>query len=318
MSNTDTLVQRLKLIQQLIQLGETDVLPVQAERLRSMNGPDALGPLADDLAASRYSDALQRIDDLLSDTAGLERYVDPRLSALRLEAEALERQLADLESEKAEIEREIRTFTLRYQQELGPVLSEILQLRADAKRRDAEKRPDDEQAQDAYEEAQQEYSSYNETVEEAQAEERIDLTGEEQSELKRLYRTASKRCHPDAVNDAHADEAQAVFIELQERYERNDLPAVRRIAAQLEDGTFGRRSASLHDVDRLEAQVKRLRQQIEAVEREVEELRTSGEYEEVTAIDDWESYFTDRKERLQAELERLQNDTSTEPASTTP
>ena len=72
--------------------------------------------------------------------------MDPRLSVLRLEAEDLERQLADLKSEKAEIEREIQTFTLRYQQELGLVLCEILQLRADAKRRAAEKRPDDEQA----------------------------------------------------------------------------------------------------------------------------------------------------------------------------
>ena len=65
MSDTNDLLQRLKLIQQLIRLGETDVLPLQAGRLRAMNGPDALGCIADDLEAGRYSDAIRRIDDLL-------------------------------------------------------------------------------------------------------------------------------------------------------------------------------------------------------------------------------------------------------------
>jgi hypothetical protein len=150
---SDSVIQRLELVKNMIQLGETEALEAQAAQLRSANGAAALHEIADCLSDQRYSDAVARIDEYLQSEAAVQKYQDPRLSALRLEAEALENQLAELESEKAEIEREIHAFNLRHEQELGPILEEILEIQAERKRQRAQEQPDDEEAQAEYERA---------------------------------------------------------------------------------------------------------------------------------------------------------------------
>lgn len=309
---SDSIIQRLELIKNMIQLGETETLEAQADRLRSTDGASTLYEIADCLSKQRYSDAVARIDEYLQSEAALQTYEDPRLSGLRLEAEALEERLAELESQKAEIEREIHAFNLRHEQELGPILEEILEIRSERKRRHAEERPDDEEAQTEYEEARKEHEEYSRTVEEAQDEERIELTSDEQQELKELYRKASKQCHPDAVTEDRVDEAQEVFVELQEAYEKNDLNEVRRISEQVEDGlAFGSRSEEITDVERLEAEVERLRRRVDDLEQELDALRASEAYQILVDVDDLDAYFEGRKEQLQNELDRLRDEEST-------
>ena len=107
-SNSDSVVQRLKLVKNMIQLGETSSLGEQASHLREMvqDGNGALDKIATALSEERYSDAVSLVDEFLQSEAAVQKYVDPRLSALRLEAETLEDRISELESEKAEIERE--------------------------------------------------------------------------------------------------------------------------------------------------------------------------------------------------------------------
>jgi len=165
--NADSIVQRLKLIKNMIQLGETGALDTQAEQLRRTDGAPTLHEIADCLSSQRYSDAVGHIDKYLQSEAALQTYEDPRLAGLRLEAESLEERLAELEGQKAEIEREIHAFNLRHEQELGPILGEILEIRAKRKRQRAEERPEDQDAQAEYEQAKQEHEEYSRTVEEA-------------------------------------------------------------------------------------------------------------------------------------------------------
>lgn len=311
--NTDSTVQRLKLVKNMIQLGETSSLGEQASRLRQTTqaGDGSLEEIAAALSEERYSDAVSRIDEFLQSEAAIQTYVDPRLSALRLEAESLEERISELESEKAEIEREIHEFNLRHEQELGPILEEILEIQAERKRKEAEENPESEQAQQEAEAAEEEYEEYSRAVEEAQEEERIDLTEEEKEKLNKLHRQASKKCHPDMVEEDRQEEAEEVFVELQEAYERNDLNEVERIADRVESGlAFGRRTQEIDEVEKLEAEVERLRQQAEELEAEIEALRSSDAYQKLSEIDDLEGYFEQQKTRLEDELERLRQDKS--------
>jgi len=308
--HSDSVIQRLELVKNMIQLGETEALEAQAAQLRSANGAAALHEIADCLSDQRYSDAVARIDEYLQSEAAVQKYQDPRLSALRLEAEALENQLAELESEKAEIEREIHAFNLRHEQELGPILEEILEIQAERKRQRAQEQPDDEEAQAEYEWAKEKYEEYSRAVEDAQEEERIELSEEETDELKDLYRSASKECHPDAVDETQEEEAQELFVELQEAYEQNDLEAVRDIASRVERGAFGSRSEEVGDVEKLEEEVERLQERVEDVEQEIDVLRASEAYQTITDVDDLDAYFADRKERLEDELARLREEES--------
>lgn len=311
-SSSDSTIQRLELIKNMIQLGETSALQEQAEQLRALDGAaEPLHEIAACVSEERYSDAVSRIDDYLQREAAIQHYEDPRLAALRLEAEALEERLAELESEKAEIDREIHAFNLRHEQELGPILEEILRLQTEKKRQRVEEQPEDQEAQAEYEEAKAEYEEYSRAVEEAQEKERIELTEEEEDELKTLYRKASKQCHPDAVEEDREEEARELFVELQEAYERNDLDAVRRIAKQIEAGVaFASRSEEIDEVERLEAEVERLRERVDELEREIEALRVSDPYQTLSEVDDLDEYFASRKERLRDELEHLRDEGS--------
>lgn len=309
-NQSDSIIRRLELVKNMIQLGEAEALEAQADQLRSVDGGAALHEIADCLAEQRYSDAVARIDEYLLSEAAVQKYQDPRLSALRLEAEALEDRLAELESEKAEIEREIHAFNLRHEQELGPILEEILEIQVEKKRERAEEQPEDEEAKAEYERAKEEHEEYSRAVEDAQEEERIELTVEETDELKDLYRSASKKCHPDAVDEADEAEAQELFVELQEAYEQNDLEAVRDIASRVERGAFGSRSEEVDDVEKLEEEVKRLQKRVEDLEREIDVLQESDAYQTITKVDDLDAYFADRKERLEDELTRLRKENS--------
>jgi hypothetical protein len=312
-SDTDSTVQRLKLVKNMIQLGETSSLGEQASRLRETAQGDngALDQIATALSEERYSEAVSHIDDFLQSEAAVQKYVDPRLSALRLEAESLEERISELESEKAEIEREIHEFNLRHEQELGPILEEILEIQAERKRKEAEQNPEDDQAQEEAEEAEEEYQQYSRAVEEAQEEERIDLTEEEKEKLNKLHRQASKKCHPDMVEEDRQEEAEEVFVELQDAYERNDLDEVERIADRVETGlAFGRRTQEIDEVEKLEAEVGRLRKRAEELEAEIEALRTSDAYQKLSEVEDLDEYFERQKNRLEDELERLREEES--------
>jgi len=147
-------------------------------------------------------------------------------------------------------------------------------------------------------------------VEEAQEEERIELGDDEQDELKRLYREASKKCHPDVVSEEEKEEAETLFIELQEAYERSDLVAVRSIAERIEGGRLTPRSTSVSTLERLEAEVKRLKQRIQSIRNEIDALQTSDAYQTLAGIEDFDAYFADQKDRLRARLDDLKSEMS--------
>lgn len=71
-SGTDSTVQRLKLVKNMIELGETASLDEQAQRLHETAEGDseALDHIATALSEERYSDAVSQIDDFIGSREG--------------------------------------------------------------------------------------------------------------------------------------------------------------------------------------------------------------------------------------------------------
>jgi hypothetical protein len=302
-------IKRLELIKNLIALEERDLLMAQAAELETDGQGERLTAITEAIRDERFGEVARTIDDHLSETGAVQSYEDPELNGLRLEAKALETKLGELQSRKAEVEKEIHTFNMRYQRELGDLIVKILEIRKEQARREVEEDEADEQKQEAYEEAQSDYEEYEQVYEEAQEETLRELSPEKQNELKTAFRQASKRCHPDTVDDNYTDEAAETFRELDEAYQQNDLERVQEITEILEQGRFpGRATEQITDAEHLRAEVNRLRDKVRTARRDIEALEQSDAYRTLSELDDRDAYFANRRERLNEQLTELRED----------
>ena len=92
---------------------------------------------------------------------------------------------------------------------IANLLAEALELESGLTR-------EEEPARQARDEANEEYEKYREQHQDAEVRLRKgkDLSQEDRDELKRLWRQASKLCHPDLVADDLKEEANAMMVQL--------------------------------------------------------------------------------------------------------
>ncbi|MCP4353772.1 MAG: hypothetical protein GY795_50640 [Desulfobacterales bacterium] len=241
----------------------------------------------------------------ISGAKEMQVYEDPDVGDLRFEIRALEKQLAELEVLKSETEKQIHEFNVRYQRELGPLIEELLGLRKEQLRKEAEENPE---KQADYEEAEADYENYRRIYEESIKEDLPKLRQEEQKELKDKFRQACKLCHPDVVADEFREEAHALFTELKNAYERSDLERVKEILCSLEQRKMPERGMVISDKEKLYAEISRLKSTIQAVRQQIEELKQTEAYQTVSGTDDWNHYFSELKAKLENEIEMCRND----------
>lgn len=235
---------------------------------------------------------------------------DPGLAALRVRIAAMETQVVDLETRKAEVEQLLEEFAFRQYQALGDLLSEqlrlqyeILQLRADRSLR-----PDDRQAADA---AGDEYQAYEQARNAPAATQAIELADDEREELKALYRAAAMRCHPDRVDDAAKALAHEMFLRTQDAYRRGDLETMRLISRQLAAGEApspgGDKSAPR---ERLEALLDSLLDKGAELMLAIQTIQMQAQYRRARHRDDWQDYFAAARDQLEAECAALRQQLS--------
>ena len=290
-------IRRLTLIQNLIQLGDLEDVDAQLAKLIPAELVPALGSILEDLKARRYGNALPSIELFIQQHRQVVANQDPALEGLRVEARALESKLGVLTDEHIDLERIIHQFQVRHAQELGPLMLKILHLRKE-QATTSEERAEAEADRAAYEE---DHEGLKDQVVYA-------ITAEEQSDLKQMYRQASKLCHPDAVPPEHHKEAAEWFNSLREAYEQNDLDRVRQILDKLEKGiAFGSRTETFAEVERLRAWVDELRRKVEALLQNVMSIKQSETYRTIVAIVSWDVYFQEQKDQLSDQLNLIKN-----------
>ena len=112
---------------------------------------------------------------------------------------------------------------------IANLLAEALELESGLTR-------EEEPARQARDEANEEYEKYREQHHDAEVRLRKGkhLSQEDQNELKRLWRQASKLCHPDLVADDLKEEANAMMVQLNQAKQRGDVKAIRSLVARLQ------------------------------------------------------------------------------------
>ncbi|ECW8872756.1 DNA repair protein [Salmonella enterica] len=175
------------------------------------------------------------------------------------------------------------------------LLAEIRELEADFSNQD------DSASRQAQEDAEQEYHQYQEQQQEAQFRYACDqrLSADERSELKRLWRQASRLCHPDVVADELKEKAHQMMVQLNQARQNADLAAIRALLTQLQSGLEPMMASDrLNNLEHLRNKIRQLRTQIDALLKEITQLETENAWRLASSVTDKEVYFSEQERAL--------------------
>ena len=300
------IVKRLELIRHLIELGDTDELPPQYRKLKSLHLPTGITDILTLLDAQRYGDAVARITDFIARFRQVTAFVDAEIAALQLEMHALELDITNLENEKSEIEKTIQDFEIQYNRALGQLLIDILALRRNIAEARAAAQPDDDEAKERQQETENDYQEYHKTYEAIRTKPLDTLTPDEKHILKSRFREATKLCHPDVVADAYKEKATALFIALRQAYEENNLSKVTEILDYLKHGKpYQAEHTTLNEKRHLRTVIDRLRSRRNQILDALQVLRQHETFQTIQNITNWQIYFDNQKAGLVARLDKL-------------
>jgi hypothetical protein len=295
-------VNRLKIIDNLIQLDETEEINDHLKKLKLFQLTTEVEKVIGLLETMLFSEASAAINEYLQKASAVAPYQDADSEHLRWEIRYLEIEIITLETEKASILKVISDFVYSYNITFGEMLLEILRLKkeklAAAGLGNKSKR---------FQKAEEAYRRQEHSFEQAKEETHYELNQDELADIKAKYRKACTLCHPDKFeNDISKTKATAVFVELQKAYQMNDLKRVSEILDNLERGIFD--IGSGQDSSRyqsLQHRVECLRQRLDQLTKELNDLKSDQYYVQILSIKNMEAFFEDEKNRLENELEQL-------------
>lgn len=159
-----------------------------------------------------------------------------------------------------------------------------------------------------YEEAKADYEEFSDEYEHIKQDSTdiCTISEDEKIKLKKLFRKASRLCHPDIVVDELKAQAHKIMQMLNSAYSRKDLKKVKKILKNLKKGiAFDVASDKIDDKKILRAKIKELRAKIKNVDKEIVIIKQDDTFEIISQLDDWDEYFKDIKDTLEKEKERL-------------
>lgn len=298
----DKIVRRLEIIKNYILLEDTEEVETVSNKLKEYLFNYELKSIIDFISDGKLSEAVSIIEKFITRQHQISVWVDPEISVLKLEIKILENQLVSLEYEKTELDRVLSDFHRRHTIELGETILKILELRK-LKFKDDDKK---------FYEADQDEKEYRNQFDIENKKEIYTLSVEDEEILKKKFRKAMLLCHPDKFTNESLElqvKAEEISIELIQAKEKKDFKRVVEILQNLEKGILTASSIEkISDVDILSATVERLRSKIYGIEKVMQNIKKSEEYQTIIAIEDWNVYFEEMKERLKIELEFLRVD----------
>lgn len=207
--------------------------------------------------------------------------------------------LSVISSETIEIRQQIQQQT----DLIAALLAEIKELEKDFCTRNTES------THKAREEAKEKYESYQEQQKDAERRHSNEqkLSADQRQELKRLWRQASRLCHPDLVADEFKEKAHQLMVQLNQARQRGDFPAINALLESLKRG-FEPLMASdcIDDLERLRRKIKQVRDQIDAMLRELEALEDEDSWQLVTSLSDKDNWFKEQENVLSKTLKLLE------------
>jgi hypothetical protein len=234
---------------------------------------------------------------------------DPDAERLLVRRARLQGQMLDFSSRLADMEQQVRRYEQHQYRALGEVLGECLRLRQEylsLKAARSGAAGDREQAR----QADEDFDAYRRGTAHAAAP-LPELDDDEQDELRRLYRAAAMRCHPDRAAEAERAEAHDVFLRVQAAYQGRDLESLRRISAELAGWTRPDAEASAAAAGSaatssgVRRRVAELQIQVADLILAVQTLQLDPAYRRAVQVERWEADFAAARAGFEAECETL-------------
>lgn len=296
------IIKRLEILKNFVFLEEIDELKRGASKLKEYDYNSDLDEIILLIEKEDFADAISKIENFISRNQQLSIWTDPEIAALKLEIKNIENQINAFDNEKIELEKILADFQHRHSIELGEIILGILKLRKKKFKEDKER----------FEEAKRDEEEYSSQFQEEKDKELYDLTKEQKKELKRKFRKATTLCHPDKFSNEPIEvqkQAEEIFKELNDANAKNDIARVVEILEGLEKGILkAEKGDSISDKEILRATIRRLKLKLKQLETEILNIQQSDTFKMVFAIEDWDIYFTQTKEKLQLELEKLKKE----------
>lgn len=172
---------------------------------------------------------------------------------------------------------------------------------------------EEEPARQAREEARHEYENHQEQQHDAERRFSFEqkMSEDERLELKRLWRQASKLCHPDLVDNELKEEANGTMVQLNQARQRGDLKAIRSILSRLQKGLEPLMASDrLNDLQRLRQRIGEVKQHITSLIEELAALEEEESWQLVSSLGDQETYFSQQEKALNEIRQALEQQVS--------
>lgn len=218
---------------------------------------------------------------------------------LRFSIEELENLLVLLENEQQEVERIVRNYTHQFNQHLGSLLEDILRM----KREHAEQhRTENEFAEEEYQQAKQREEQFTQERITNAKEGYIELDEEQKDELKKLYREAIIKCHPDKVSEALQEQASELTKQLNDAYKKQDIETVKQILADLNNGVLSSTAKSEEKtVERLREKAAYLRNKLKTQTHNLHTAKEDKTFATASTYQEDPCHFENIKNELKKE-----------------
>lgn len=226
---------------------------------------------------------------------------------LKTVASLLETQLSVLYFRKTHLYQIIHQFGVRYNEILGDIVFQILDLRRKMLFDEKDKNPD---KNNDYIKAEQDYNNFENQYIKNNLEPKFKLNEEDKKLIQKLFRSASKLCHPDIIADEMKKQASEVFVKLNQAYFNNDLDTIKKLYNMLKNNElkFPNITENITEFNRLEQVIARLEQEIKFLKDDIFNIEHSEAYLTIKELTNWDEYFEKIKLKLSADLQKLKQE----------
>ena len=235
---------------------------------------------------------------------GLSLYQDPQLDELRLRVRMMEARILAVETEIADIHRQIHLFDHQQEQAIGDLMRRYLDLKRrylQAMFRESREELQRQQAQ-AAEDVFRQYQEARSARSTETAPEELDP--QQQRELKQLYRKLAMQCHPDRVRDEDKVQANLFFQQLQLTFQNSDLTRLKQLKVRIDAGLGIKVDLVLPDQRRqFELHLQELQQALFQRNQQLASVSQSSSWRELSARGNWSEWFEQQAKRLKAAMQ---------------
>ena len=218
------------------------------------------------------------------------------------ELEQLQEVLAELTAEREDLLRLVNEFEVKYHLRLGQHIQRILELRRDRAAGLAKSHPEFEPR---YQEAVEDYNSWNETSSTMQKKKLFSLSEDDLKLLKKTFRKAAGKCHPDVARGDDKERSLKFFVSLRQAYERNDLDAVVLLAEQIDSEQIMQQDPKKIEIESLQTAIKTIEKDIAILHSEIRAISESESYRVLAVYADVDVYFQEREKELLLQIDEL-------------